>query len=85
MRRRLMKQTFLLGALALAIMTEVLPLVGQTLTGSISGIISDSSDACGPSAPVLVRNTATNEERSVACDGSGAFTASLLASPVPIL
>ena len=79
MRRSLLKQTFLRWSLVLALMTWALPVVGQTLTGSISGIISDSTDARVPSATVLVRNAATNEERSVVSDGSGAFTASSLA------
>ena len=56
------------------LMLAALPLAGQTLTGSLVGQVSDSSDAPVPSANVTVTNRQTNAVRTVQTNERGAFS-----------
>jgi outer membrane receptor protein involved in Fe transport len=53
---------------------------GQTDTGSISGIVRDSTGAVVPAVKVSVRNIATSVERAVETDSAGVYTIPGLAS-----
>ena len=50
----------------------------QATTGVIEGTVSDPTGAPVPSATVVVKNTATNLERTLASDADGRFRALLL-------
>ena len=57
--------TFLLAA----------PLLAQVETSTaIRGIVTDPSGAAVPSARIVIRNAATNEERTTGTDASGAYS-----------
>ena len=47
----------------------------QSILGSITGAIRDSSGAAIPAATVLLHRTETNTDRTVVADASGAYTA----------
>ncbi len=47
--------------------------------GAIEGTVSDTSQAVVPNVEVRIRNTLTNQTRSVTTDGHGFFRASQLA------
>ncbi len=55
-----------------------LPLTAQSITGSITGIVTDPSGSVIPNASVVVVNTETNIRTTVASDASGNYTATLL-------
>jgi hypothetical protein len=50
----------------------------QSFTAAITGTVTDQSGAAVPNARVEIRNTGTNEIRTVTSDGSGLFTADQL-------
>lgn len=50
----------------------------QATTGVIEGVVLDATGAAVPGASVVVKNTATNFERSLATDGEGRFRGLLL-------
>ena len=52
--------------------------VGQTLTGTISGIVSDPSGARVPAAKITIRNLSTNEIRNTTADSAGAYSVTSL-------
>jgi hypothetical protein len=65
----------------IACLLLALPLLafGQAITGTIRGTVTDSSGAVVPNATVSVVNTETKLTRTVQTDGSGEFSAPLLA------
>lgn len=46
---------------------------GQTPTGTIQGVVSDSTGAVVPGCRVLITNTGTNEAKEPRTDGSGRY------------
>lgn len=50
----------------------------STISGDISGLVTDTSGAIVPNAKVTVRNTATGDVKQLMTNGSGNFRASLL-------
>src|SRR5205823_4899202 len=50
----------------------------QVFTANVTGLITDPNDAAIPNATIKVKNTATNEERRAASNGSGRYTISQL-------
>jgi hypothetical protein len=53
----------------------LLPIAGaQTITGSVSGTVTDVSGAVVPGAKVVAKNTATNVETTEVTNGSGQYT-----------
>ena len=61
--------------LCLAIATSHSPVFAQSILGSISGTVHDSSGALVPSAKVLLHRTETNTDRTVISDKSGNYEA----------
>jgi hypothetical protein len=58
-----------------AMTSSVLPFAGaQTITGSVSGTVTDVSGAVVPGAKVVAKNTATNVETTDVTNGSGQYT-----------
>jgi hypothetical protein len=51
---------------------------GQSITGSITGIVTDPSGSVIPNVAVMVVNTETNVSTTVASDSTGNYTATLL-------
>src|SRR5829696_139355 len=69
----------LAGAIALTLVVPSLGLAqSQATTGVIEGTVRDESGGAIPGAAVVLRNTATNFERSVASDSDGRFRGLLL-------
>ena len=66
----------------LAIALLLVPALGlaqsQATTGVIEGTVSDETGAPVPGATVVVKNTATNFERTLATDADGRFRGLLL-------
>ena len=52
------------------------PMLGQASSGSVTGIVSDSSGAVLPKAVVRLTNVDTNFKRELSTDGAGLFRAS---------
>jgi len=67
-----------LAALLLILMPALSTAQSQATTGVIEGTVSDPSGAPIAGATVLVKNTATNLERTLATDADGRFRALLL-------
>lgn len=63
-----------LGVLALLLAVLVLPQRMRAQTGSISGVVSDSSGAVVQGAEVALRNLGTSETHTVNTGASGAYT-----------
>ena len=57
--------------------------LGQTVTGSITGIVTDPSDAVVVGARVTAENTATSVKTSTKTNASGVYTISFL--PIVVL
>ena len=72
-------KTIAIVCLALLVPLAV-PAAAQVLYGSVVGTVTDQTGAVVPKANVTVRNTATNETRSVATDDSGRYSAPNLPS-----
>src|ERR1700722_8127016 len=53
-------------------------LSAQVSTGTITGVVSDSSEATVPNAQVVVTNLATNVARTLVTDSAGIYSASNL-------
>jgi outer membrane receptor protein involved in Fe transport len=56
-------------------MLAAAPLLAQSATGDIEGIVTDLSGAGVPDAAILVANTATGAERTITTDAAGRFAA----------
>jgi hypothetical protein len=56
----------------------VLPIIGQTNRGGISGTVKDATGAVVPGATVTVTNAGTNQTLKLTTSEEGAFTASSL-------
>jgi outer membrane receptor protein involved in Fe transport len=54
------------------------PILAQTPTGSIDGVVTDTSGAVAPGVTVVVRNEATGATREAVTDAQGLFRAALL-------
>lgn len=54
------------------------PVSAQSITGTISGIVTDSADALVPGAMVTVTNEQTNETRNVTSNSEGRFSVAAL-------
>ena len=67
-----------LAALLLMLVPALSTAQSQATTGVIEGTVSDPSGAPIAGATVLVKNTATNLERTLATDADGRFRALLL-------
>ena len=63
------------GLAAALMLAGAAALLGQTPTGSISGVITDSSGAVVPGAKVTVTDVGKGISRSVATDGAGRYQA----------
>src|ERR1700730_3182814 len=58
-----------------AMICILLPFAGaQTITGSVSGTVTDVSGAVVPGAKVVAKNTATNVETTEVTNGNGQYT-----------
>ncbi len=73
MHKKLLKRTVLVGSLLLAFFAGLTPLRSQILTGSIAGVVSDTSGARVPNANVTIRNNETSAMRKVQTNSDGAF------------
>src|SRR3954447_12791594 len=54
--------------------------LAQSERGTITGLVTDATDAAVPNAPVKVLNTATNSEIVVYASSSGEYSAANLAA-----
>ena len=57
-----------------AFLIGALPLVGQTVAGTVTGTITDATGAIVPGAPVSVKNTDTGDTRKSVSNGAGFFS-----------
>lgn len=73
-----MRFSFRTMALALVLMTLAVWSPAQEITGTITGIVTDSSGAVVPGATVTVKNTNTGLVREFTTTGTGRYTASFL-------
>ena len=67
----------LIYALALLLSAAAI-LAAQSITGTITGTVTDSTGAVVPGATVIVTNTETNLKTAVETDTTGSYTATLL-------
>src|SRR4029434_487758 len=63
---------------ALVLLVSGLPLLAQSPTGSLAGVVRDSSGSVVPDATVTVRNIATGFTQSIPTEAGGAFLFSAL-------
>ena len=70
-----MRRAFLpvLWCCVVALLASAAPLVAQSTTGSIQGLVKDNQDAVVPGATVTIRNVKTNAVRSANTDANGAY------------
>jgi hypothetical protein len=71
---RLRYFTFLAGLLVAVLVVCQLPVSAQNATGSLSGVVTDSSNAVVPDAKVVLKNEATETLRDTVSNGSGFFS-----------
>lgn len=71
------KFTFIVTA-ALVLVLGQAAIFAQTPTGTLSGTVLDPQGAAVPGATVVIRNTATGQERKGSTNDSGAFTFDLV-------
>ncbi|MBI5282944.1 MAG: TonB-dependent receptor [Candidatus Solibacter usitatus] len=71
-----MKRSLFLALIFVAVLA--MALAAQTITGSITGVITDSTGAVIPGATVQVINTDTNVRTSSVTDAGGNYSAALL-------
>jgi hypothetical protein len=64
---------YILGA-SLGILLALSSAIGQTVTGSITGLVSDPSGAVVVGAKVMAENTATSVKTSAQSNGAGVYT-----------
>ena len=50
--------------------------VGQTVTGTVQGTVTDTNGAVVPNATIVIRNVDTGQERTVTTNGDGFYVAS---------
>src|SRR5438067_5862624 len=67
------------AALLIAVLAGVLPAAGQGTTGSISGFVTDQTNAALPGATVTVRHVETDQKRVIVTDVAGRYRAPQLA------
>src|ERR1700748_3345572 len=73
------------AALVMFLMAGLLwqsPVMAQETTGSVSGIVQDSSGAAIPHATVVLTNLANKTERRTVSNGTGEFTIPSVTSDV---
>ena len=63
-----------LARCALVILLSTSPLLAQTVTGSITGVVTDQSGAIVPKAEVTAENTATGVTTREQTNDAGAYT-----------
>lgn len=68
----------LLFLLIAGLLSSLTTLNAQQLTGTLSGIAMDQSDARVPNASVVVKNQATGDTRTTKADGQGFFSVTAL-------
>ena len=73
MRSRTNLAVLLLAVLCLGVVLAPARLFGQTATASISGRVTDASNAAVPGATVTIKNTATSATQTAATDGQGRY------------
>src|SRR5436189_5425384 len=67
----------LTALLLVALLSVVAP--GQNITGTIQGVVTDSSGAILPGVDITVRNLGNNQSRKVVTNERGTYIAPLLA------
>ena len=71
-----MNRFFRLAAAIFAAVALAAPVFAQSAaTGSVEGVITDSSGAVLPGVSVIVRNTETNIQRDAVTDSGGRYRA----------
>src|SRR5258705_12169281 len=66
------------AALAVGLLGGVLWAQSQAPTGVIDGVVTDSTGAAAPGATVVIKNTATNFEKTLTTEADGRFRGLLL-------
>ena len=66
------------AAVVLIVLATGLPLLAQSTTGSLGGVVRDASGSVVPGATVMVRNIATGFTQTAVTEESGTFLLSLL-------
>src|SRR5215813_2817169 len=56
----------------------LIPVVGQTVTGTLQGTVTDVNAAVVPGAEITVRNIETGQERNVRTNSDGFYVVSFL-------
>src|SRR5256885_16952908 len=64
--------------LVLVVCLATVPLVAQTVTGTMRGTVTDRSNAVLPGVTITIRNVETGQERILNTDKNGAFNAPFL-------
>jgi hypothetical protein len=64
----------LVAAVLFASLLAVQPVAAQQTTGTVTGLVQDSTGAIVPRATVVLKNLDTNTERKTVSNGSGNFT-----------
>src|SRR4029450_7362619 len=74
----LLKLKMAAAVTALVVLASSSPLLAQSTTGSLAGVVRDSSGSVVPDATVTVRNIATGFTQTMPTEAGGAFLFSLL-------
>jgi Carboxypeptidase regulatory-like domain/TonB dependent receptor len=77
--RRVSRKGLTLGLAAMLIASAASSSFGQTAgTGTITGVVTDTSGAAIPNATVVITNTDTGVSRTIQTNGDGSYTATFL-------